>query len=245
MNNQEAKFILSGYRPGGRDAGDAMFVSALKQAQSDPILREWLARSQKHDAAVASKMAEIRPPAGLRDSILAGVRASGSRRSRWNRTVWLAMAAAAAVVIGVTATLWPNRATARQNDLANFALADTANEEHGGHGVDAGALQSLLSQPTTRLVGGLLLNFGNLKSSGCRTVNFAGKPVLEVCFARGGQIFHFYILRHEDFPELPEQYEPTITQRGGLCCGSWADATNRFYFAVVSAAGTDAIHHLL
>ncbi len=32
MNNEQAKFILQAYRPGGRDAGDATFGEALQQA---------------------------------------------------------------------------------------------------------------------------------------------------------------------------------------------------------------------
>ena len=41
MNNQEAKFILGAYRPGGRDAVDPMFSEALAQAGRDPELRAW------------------------------------------------------------------------------------------------------------------------------------------------------------------------------------------------------------
>jgi hypothetical protein len=38
MTNEEAKFILGGYRGNGRDASDALFAEALKQAQTDPAL---------------------------------------------------------------------------------------------------------------------------------------------------------------------------------------------------------------
>ena len=85
MNNQEAKFILSGYRPNGGDAGDEMFGDALRQAQQDPALAAWFAREQAYDRAVAARLAEIAPPAELRADILAGVRASKrSPRRRWS-----------------------------------------------------------------------------------------------------------------------------------------------------------------
>jgi hypothetical protein len=245
MNNPEAKFILCGYRPNGRDAGDAMFGAALKQAESDPALGAWFARSQAHDGAVARKLAEIAPPAGLREAILAGARVSGTARSAWKRPVWLAMAAAAAVMIGVAGVRWPNRAAAQAERVANFALTDTAHAEHGGHGAAAGALQRLLSQPTTRLGGGLPVDFAALQATGCRTVSFAGKDVLEVCFQRNGSVFHLYVFRSADFPRLPTEAGPAITHREGLSCATWGDAGARYHYAVVSSAGADAIRSLL
>jgi hypothetical protein len=245
MNNQEAKFILSGYRPGGRDAGDAMFGAALKQAQADPALGGWLARAQAHDAAVAAKLAEIAPPAGLREAILAGARVSGTARASWKRPVWLALAAAAAVAVGITGALWPGRSVAQEEQLAHFALADTAREQHGGHGETAGALQALLAQPSTRLGRGLPVDFAALRATGCRTVSFAGKDVLEVCFKRNGVVFHFYVLRGADFPRLPARTEPAIVHGEGLCCATWSNAGDRFHYAVVSSAGAEAIRNLL
>lgn len=72
MNNEEAKFILQGYRPNGADAGDATFCAAVEQAKRDPALGEWFARQQSFDTAVGAKLAQVAPPSGLRAAILAG-----------------------------------------------------------------------------------------------------------------------------------------------------------------------------
>ncbi|MDB6169002.1 MAG: hypothetical protein JWM88_1866, partial [Verrucomicrobia bacterium] len=80
MSNNEAKFTLGAYRPNGRDAGDAMFGEPLRQARTDPALGAWFERAQAHDAAMAAKLREIAPPAALREAILAGARASRTRR---------------------------------------------------------------------------------------------------------------------------------------------------------------------
>ncbi|MGH7997549.1 MAG: hypothetical protein ACREFX_14475, partial [Opitutaceae bacterium] len=96
MNNDEAKFILGGYRPGGRDAGDAAFAEALDQARRDPSLAAWLERSQAFDRAISERLKTVAPPADLRQAILAGGRLSrGSRPRRRSRSlpVWLALAA--------------------------------------------------------------------------------------------------------------------------------------------------------
>lgn len=49
MNNDEAKFLLSAYRPGGRDAADPSVAAALDQAKRDPALASWFERQQAHD----------------------------------------------------------------------------------------------------------------------------------------------------------------------------------------------------
>ena len=121
MNNEEAKFILRGYRPNGADAGDAAFASALEQATNDPALGGWFARQQAFDAAVSAKLGEMQPPADLRAAILAGGKVSdtGQPSSRpWVRPAWMAAAAGLAVMLAAGLALWPNRAEA----LTEFAL---------------------------------------------------------------------------------------------------------------------------
>ena len=244
MTNNEAKFLLGAYRPNGGDAANAIFGEALNQAKSDPALGAWLARAQAHDAAIAARLREIAPPAGLREAILAGGRASRTPPVTWRRpAVWLALAAGVAVLLSATVALWPNRAAAETARIANFALADTAHGKHGGHGEAAGALQVLLSQPTTRLGAGLPVDFAALRATGCRTVSFAGHDLLEVCFQRNGAWFHVYIANRADFPSLPAGAAATFAQQAQLGCASWSDATH--HFAVVSEAGLDAIKRLL
>lgn len=72
MNNDEAKFILRAYRPGGRDAADPQFAEALAQARRDPELARWLAEQTALDAAIGAKFQTVPVPADLKASILAG-----------------------------------------------------------------------------------------------------------------------------------------------------------------------------
>ena len=242
MTNNEAKFLLGAYRANGGDAANGIFGEALNQAKSDPALGAWLARAQAHDAAIAARLREIAPPAGLREAILAGGRASRTPLvARRRPVVWLALAAGIAVLL--TVTFWPNHAAAEAARIANFALEDTAHGKHGGHGEAAGALQVLLSQPTTRLGAGLPVDFAALRATGCRTLSFAGHDLLEVCFQRNGAWFHCYIANRADFPSLPAGAAATFAQQAQLGCASWSDATH--HFAVVSDAGLDAIKRLL
>lgn len=251
MNNTEAKFILNAYRPNGRDANDATFAAALAQAKADPALAAWFAREQAHGAAVAAKLREIVPPAGLREAILAGGRVSEdqlslqptTQRSFWNRPVWLAAAAAVAVLLVVGVSVWPKQAAASAV-LTDYALVDALEPQmHGGHGEMTGAFQASLSKDTARLAGGVTLDFAALKDNGCRTLNVAGHDVLEVCFKRNGSWFHCYVARVEDFPGAPAKLAPDFAQSGKVVAASWADGSHRF--VVAGLAGRAALQRLL
>ena len=252
MNNNEAKFILNAYRPGGIDASDATFGVALEQAKMDPALGAWFACEQAHGSAIAAKLREIAPPAGLREAILAGGRMSRDNfsakpitppRAFWSQPVWLAAAASIAVLLTVTVTLWPKRAVA-DTALMDFALTDALEvQRHGGHGESTGTLQAILSSDSTRLAQAMPIDFAALRSNGCRTVSVAGRDVLEVCFKRDGAWFHCYIARAEDFKGAAAKMEASFVQGGSVTAAAWGDGTHRI--VVASTAGRAALQRLL
>ncbi len=242
MNNAEAKFILQGYRPNGADAGDATFCAAVEQAQQDPALGEWFAKQQAFDAAVSAKLAQVSAPADLRAAILAGGRVSENapRRSRWNQPAWMTVAAGVAVLFAAGLALWPKQAVA----FNDFALADSRlSAIHGGHGHENNELQTLLNDPDTRLGQKLPIDFANLHETGCRTVEFKGRDVLELCFKRNGVWFHAYIARAADFPRIAMNTAPALEDRGGTALASWTDADH--LIVVVSKTGRKNLEALL
>src|ERR1035438_2132394 len=131
MTIEEARFILSAYRPNGSDSDLPAFGDALRMAAGDPELGAWFARSRAHDAAVSLKLRQIEPPPGLREAILAGARVSDTQRSRAPGMAWIAgLAAAAALAIVVFSMKAPARPEAGTAALAAFAINDMANERH-------------------------------------------------------------------------------------------------------------------
>jgi hypothetical protein len=244
MNNVEAKFILKGYRPNGADANDATFGAALSQAGQDPALRAWFAQEQAFDAAVVAKLGEVPVPAGLREAILAGGRVSDTpRRGWWQHPALLAVAASIAVVLATTMALWPKQAAAR-NGLVDLAVDDTLyNKAHGGHGAEAGALQSMLVESSTHIGDSLPIDFAALRKAGCRTLDFEGRPVLEVCFKRNGSWFHCYIAQRHDFPALAAAVAPVLADEDGASVATWADTSH--LFVMVTKAGHSSLEKLL
>jgi hypothetical protein len=243
MNNDEAKFILQGYRPNGADAGDEAFRAALDQARQDPALRDWFSREQAFDMAVTAKLNEVPAPAGLREAILAGSRVSRDdvRQTRWwSSPVFLAAAASIAVVFGAALAFWPKQAIAGTG-LAEYVLADTAHDENhmGGKGTEA--LEAMLADPANRLSRGLPVSFEALRKAGCRTVTYEGREVLEVCFNRKGVWFHAYIGRRVDFPAIAAT--PSFVEKDGLSVASWGD--QNLVYLVAGKAGRAAVQQLL
>ena len=244
MNNQEAKFILSAYRANGADADEPLFADALRQAKQDPTLGAWFAREQGHNRAVAEKLASIQPPPGLREAILTGSRVSGRTSSGWKRGAWVAMSVAAAVLIVITASVWPKRANANDAQLATFALKDTAGAEHDGHGSEVKALQTMLADPNMKLSRGLAIDFEAMRGSGCRTIAMGGREVFEVCFNRNGSWFHLYAMRDVG-PADATNGRMRLEKSDKLACATWSDPVKGYRYAVVGDAGLDAVKNLL
>lgn len=243
MTIEEAKFILSAYRPSGSDAGSGAFAEGLRIAAADPALGDWFARSRAYDAAVAGKLRRIEPPPGLREAILAGARAGDTQVSLGRGWAWVAgLAAAAALALVLFSMKSPVRPEPGAG-LAEFAINDMANARHGGSGEPAGALIAQLETTGARIPGSERIDFDKLRQTGCRTLSFAGRDVIEVCFARDGAVFHFYVARREGPSVDFAAGAPSLIAEAAGAAAVWSDA--RFDYAIASKAGAEAIRRLL
>lgn len=247
MNNEQAKFILGAYRPSGRDAGDATFGEALRQAQLDPALGAWLAREQAFDTRVAAKLRAIVPPPGLREAILTGAHMSTSAvHSRWRPAAWLAMAASLAVLISLVATQWyraARPAPAGLDQMARFALAEPLSAHTGPHADKLGALGAWLENPANRMVAVPSVDLTRLKAQGCRTVSIAGHEVFEICFQRDGGWYHLYFARRSDFAAGTGDGVPVVLEQGGRSVATWAG--QQLAFALMTSGGAEALRRIL
>lgn len=242
MNDNEAKFILRAFQPDGSDAQDPRFADALAQAEKSPALREWLKREKSFDLAVAAKLREVQPPAGLRDAIFAGGRVSQRPQMRRKNFAWLAIAASIAIILAVSLQLRHRGPSA--HDFAEFALTElaTAGDQHGG-GPEQVRLQALLASSTLPLPGNAKLDLAELRRAGCHTVAFAGHEVFEICFARDGKMFHLYAVNSKDFAGGGVNARSQILAKGRFAATVWKD--NQFTYALVTDAGTDALRKLI
>jgi hypothetical protein len=261
MSNDEAKFILSAYRPDGRDADDPKMAQALEQAKRDPALRAWFERQQAYDAAMTAKVSEIVPPAGLREAILAGARASeagatdasgttelfpgrepkevlaGPKRAWWAQPMWLA--AAAAIVVVLSLGVWrvaPVRGGSFEEFAVNFVDKGFRLQKHSA---DVEALKTWLGEQHGPMPETLPTKFANLRALGCRTMEFNGHEVSLTCFEQGGKEFHVFVMRREETPGMVAEMRPRLLDGMKLAAATWMDAKNRY--VLVSDGGMEAV----
>jgi len=243
MNNEQARFILRAYRPGGRDAAEPAFAEALAQARSDPALGVWLVKEQALDAAVAAKLRAITPPPELREAILAGSRVSFAPvgRRRWAPS-WLAMAAVLALVITGAAT-WrlvvAGRGATGLDRMAAFALAEPDSAHTGPVASQLGTLGAWLQDPVNRISSGPPADPAQLRQLGCRAVNIAGQEVFEVCFQRQGGWYHLYLTRRAQGGAAG----PVFREAGRRTVAAWAD--EKFSYVLMTERGIEALRGIL
>lgn len=233
MDNQEAKFILRAYRPSGADASDPTFSAALEQARRDPGLAKWLESEQTLDRAVAQKLQSIAPPAGLRETILAGGRVSHARQPWWGNGSWIGLAAGVALVIGLGVGVPQLRRHAELEKLSTLVKEDTLHGRHGGTGEPASRLEAFLSNPNMHLASAdMPVDMDKLRATGCRTLSLAGHEVLEVCFLRAGKDYHLYVMTRLD--QMP--HSPRMEDGGGAATAAWSDDRHSYVLATVNGA---------
>lgn len=226
MNNQEAKFYLSAYRPGGADARDPAMAEAMEQVRRDPALRAWFEREQAHDAAMAEKLRAVAPPADLRAAILAGGRASGGTRAWWSRPQWMALAATftlVAALAGLWLSGWSAGGAPRGvGELAAFSLRDLDGLHYPAHVADGSELQRLLTAERPALARGVALTPEELRRDGCHALKIGGIEVFEVCFKRD-QYYHLYLVRRGNMRLEAGDERPMLVARDERSALTWAD----------------------
>lgn len=239
MNNDEAKFILRAYRPGGGDAQDPRLAQALEQARRDPALGAWFERECAHDAAVAAKLRLIAPPAELRTAILAGANFTSRRSARWRVPAWIGMAASVAVIFAA-AFFWLQPAQAE--DFSDFAMDYASGPFRlSNHQEDLDKLQAWLAERQAPLPLRIPSGCQKLQALGCKTVEYRGKNISLICFERGRE-FHLFVARRADYPNLRECPEPEFKSKGKWASAHWSDSENCYVLA--TDAGVDELQRM-
>ncbi len=247
MTNEEAKFMLQGYRPNGADADNEAFAQALAQAQRDPALREWFEREQAFDTVVAGKLRSIQPPPGLRESILAGKKmtpsqATESARPWWAQTWTIGLAAAAAIVMVFSVALTrpatePSDNLVTMEPIIKLAMADLGGAHGPGPYASAlGTIGAWIMDANNRLhADSIPVDLDKLRAMGCRTVTVAGHEVFEICFERESGWYHLYIVDRENCDPVSLHRDPMFHEKGDFVAASWACEK----YAYLVAGGSD------
>jgi hypothetical protein len=229
MDNQEAKFLLGAYRPGGQDANDPRFADALEQVRRDPILQHWFEESVAFDAAITEKLSATWVPSDLRESILTGAKVTHAPhlKHRWRK--W---AIAAAVVLSATlgALIWHNTRPAPvagwQLQALDAILSSIARNESHFDAISRNPadLVKWLRANRAPTGEGLPDNLDKLASIGCKTIFWHGKPVSLICFTLpDGRAIHLVIANASADSDRAIKHKAKAIQQGHWATATWRE----------------------
>lgn len=223
MDNNEAKLLLGAYRANGADAQDPFFREALKQAETDPSLRAWLAEEQAFDAGIARALAGIAAPAAGKAMIRTTVKATRPARRRW--LLPLALAAGIALLVGVPDWNRSGGVLRLPHEATLAELATHLSEHHSSMGLmspDYAKLRQWIAARGGPLPENLPPGLAKMGVIGCQTWTTSRGKVALVCFVGDNQqVGHLYV-----FDRLPDDLKsgapPTVERPRLGASGAWS-----------------------
>jgi hypothetical protein len=206
MTREEAKSILSAYRPGTEDERDPIFAQALALARVDAELKTWLDESIAFDKTMGTELARIIAPAYVRDAILAEHKIIRPV-AWWHRRMSARQFAAAAAVIiaGLAFTFWHGQKPARfaefRREIADESWGPSphlqltaTNMTELRRKLDNAGIPSRFTVPSTLV---------QSQVRGCSLVRWRGHEVPVICFNSGSQHLHLIVVDRNLFPDAP------------------------------------------
>lgn len=221
--NEEAKLILSAYRPNGQDADDPTFAEALNTARNEPELAAWLEDQQTFDRGVSRRLSEVTPPAGLRERILAGAKVS-RRRSWWQWPQVWAVAAAVLVLLGLAPRLAPPRRQLAEWQKHAIGVLDDLEADRTGFDHEASSPAPLVawlkekSAPTPNVPTKLT----STETWGCKSWTWQGQHISLMCFKAGKQGVHLFTTERAKLANAPREGRPEFGRQGQWFVASWS-----------------------
>ncbi len=233
MNTERAKKVLLLFRPGMDDPTEPETAASLAQAGADAELADWAREQQHWHESVREQFASIEPPLGLRAQLLA-MRPQPESNRWWMQPLWLALPAAAALVIGlfinfVATPKVDNRFPAYRNWMARVALREYRMDlstnslpeirrylaTHRGHG-DFSMPAGLRTMPQL----------------GCRVFTWHNHPVSLICFEKPDQeLVWLFVTQRGELDGAPPGEEPVFVPVGALATASWSNGNETYLVA--------------
>jgi hypothetical protein len=220
MDNDQAKLILSAYRPGGEDAADPFFEEALAQARKDPALAAWLEDQRRFDREMSALLHVEVPPAGLREGLRTGAHAARVNRPVQEAGGWRArlLVTAAAAVVVATGFWWAGQRGQPSMTGEVFAEEVIALKSRGGFslarmGGSVAEYRDWFEKQGAPHDFVLPVRIQGLKSLGCQTYEIQGRTVSLVCFlVDERRMVHVFTINSRDLRDPPGP-QPRMVRR--------------------------------
>lgn len=225
MSRDQAKEILSAFRPGTEDERDPVFIEALQLAERDSELSAWLAELQGFDSAVKRQLAASPLPQGVLDQLRVGV---GRRQMEVRKRRRRLMALAACLVLFLTlAGLWIRHRTLTETTQFATCRRDMVRVLQRFPRLDletatlAQARQWLADTQHLQQVE-FPAGLQRFPTIGCRTLMWRGRSLALVCFMVDGEVVHFIVFQRSSVPDGAPTLVPQFARVGDTTTAAWS-----------------------
>ncbi len=241
MNQQQAKEILSLFRPGTDDSEDAYFSEARELCEQDSELRQWFDNHCEVYLALRSKFKATPVPEGLREQILAERKVHTTPMMRRRSVVLAAAAAVVTTLMGLVFLWMPAHeevsfaaychrmvSTALRNygmDLETNNLAEIRTFFARSNANASYVLPEALQQ--------------NAQPVGCVLTHWQNKSVAMICFKSGrplppGKVSDvwLFVISRDALPNAPASSSPSVAKVNVATAASWSSGDKTYVLAV-------------
>lgn len=244
MNAQQAKEILSAYRPWAADASDPEFTEALALARQDAELGRWFEEHCAVQRAIRERFKQIAVPSGFKEQIISEHQAR-SKVIWWQRPVSPLMAAAAVIVVAIgIAVFWlrppsapadkVNTATFRGRMegqvLRNYTMTLETN--------DLNQIRADLAQKQAPADFVLPEKLAQTPLAGCGVLKWQDKQVSMICFLTGKPLprgsksdLFLFVVDRGSLPDAPATSRPEINPGLKLITATWTVGDKTYVLA--------------
>lgn len=236
MNRDEARKILTTWRPGLAPTDDPDVAAALECARKDPELQQWLDAKSAFDAAVKQSLRGISVPADLPGQILAARKIVRPRfRFTW-RLPLAAVATVAVVILGFF--FFARHEQTGPGDRADFAtfrnrMVGSALREYRMDIVtnDLASIRAFLTNHQAPSDFQLHPPLANLQPVGGGLLHWQGHPVSMICLdgQELGMMFLFVAPTDSFSNEIPVQ--PAVEKVKSLSTAGWSEGSRAYLLA--------------
>ncbi|MEP6663381.1 MAG: hypothetical protein ABJC04_06920 [Verrucomicrobiota bacterium] len=245
MNRDEAQKILAIFRPGTDDASDPYFKNALQLAARDTELKRWFETHCANYQTVRGALAQIAPPAALKEQILSERPVPSSRLEIislppfiWRRSVW-AMAAVMVLFFGL-AVYWfqpvgKNEYAGYRNRMVSAAMR--------AYGMDLETndwkqIQTFLAKHQAPSDYSLPEKLRKSPVAGCVVLRWQDQPVSMICFRTGRPLpsgeksdLFLFVADRAAFPKNFAADVPNLERINQVMTATWIDGGKLYLLA--------------